>query len=89
MFTPWNQVCAAKSPKWGNFSFLSEKGIFQGYQAIPPGPAPCNLIRSPLFLFLGTLAIPSGDDLCQQRDVIPLGIYISSKGFSKAPSTQK
>ena len=37
MFTPWNEVCAVKFPKWGKPFFLSEASIFQGYQAIPPG----------------------------------------------------
>ena len=36
-FTPWNEVCTVKFPKWGKFSFPSEKGTFQGYQAIPLG----------------------------------------------------
>jgi hypothetical protein len=37
MFTPWNEVCAVRFPTGGDFSSVSGKGVFQGYQAIPPG----------------------------------------------------
>jgi hypothetical protein len=37
---------------------------------------------------LRSFAIRLAQNLYHRGDVIPLGIYISSKGFSKAPSTQ-
>ena len=43
---PWNEICAVKLRKWGKFSFLSEKGTFQGYQAIPLGSCQLNIAFS-------------------------------------------
>ena len=74
MFTPWNQICAVRFPTWGNFSFLSEKGVFQGYQAIPPGLAPWNPNRPATRMALGISAGRSGETLFHKGESIPLGL---------------
>jgi hypothetical protein len=84
MLAPWNPNRPATRMAGGISAGRSGETLFHKGEHIPPGLAPWNLYHSSVFMPPGTHPIPSGHNLYQQTNGIPVGIYIFSKGFVKS-----
>ena len=89
MFTPWNLNRSPVFPSRGILASLSRRSLCHEAKSIPLGCTPWNESGAMEHLPFRSFAIRLAQNLYHRGDVIPPGIYIFFKRFSKAPSTHK